>query len=117
MAAKFADSPCSICNYAPTNAEDKANHLVEKHGFTRVNGQVFFRMGCGMCGKPALYRVGIHCACKDHYQDLKKIAVRQNARYDRHNVAISNAESEFQRVRREVEKHHDYKGKRRGPKK
>jgi hypothetical protein len=42
------------------------NHLIKKHGYKQVGGQVFKPLFCVQCGAPALYKVGRDGYCKAH---------------------------------------------------
>ena len=47
--------------------EEKSSHFVEVHGFQRLNEVMSFkREYCIVCGKPALYKVGVKHYCKTH---------------------------------------------------
>lgn len=62
---------CQECGYVWTE-EDRITfnfirqHMVEKHGYKQVGGQVFRSIPCIACPKPGLYRIGAVAYCKEH---------------------------------------------------
>lgn len=67
MKRKRNSIACSECgeSFAATK-NSVQDHTVNKHGYMREGAQVFKRIPCIACVKPALYKVGGVGYCKDH---------------------------------------------------
>ena len=82
---KFTPRKCGYCDFFSTERKPLDDHLVEKHGFTRLGDSVYFKRTCYLCKSPGIYRVGAKTVCSKHkvvaQSMLKAIVERRDEFY------------------------------------